>query len=592
MLNRMWATLQNALYLTEWLPEYTADSLADDATAGLTVGVMLIPQGMAYAVIAGLPPIYGLYAGLVPLLAYPLFGSSRQLAMGPTAIDMLIVGASIGAVAQAGTGRYVTLAILLTAMVGLLQMAMGVMQLGFVANLLSRPVIAGLTTAAAIIISTSQLGNLLGVELEGSEYVHVLLWEAVQRAGETHLLTLGIGAACIAILFVLPRLSALVPESLVVVVGATLAGWGFQLDERGVEVVGAIPEGLPMPEVWAVNLSDLNTLLPAAITLALVQFMKNVSLARVFATRHGYTIDANRELVGVGAANVLGSLFQGIPASGSFSRSAVNDQAGAESPLANVFAAAVVGLTLLFLTPLFYFLPVPALAAIIIVAGIGLIDVHELRTLFKTRRRDGAIALFTALVILFIGLQEGILIGIAASVVAVLFRISRPNVAELGHVPGTRMYRDLERFEQAMRLKDIMVLRVDASFSFANAEYFKDFILEKSEREGRTVEVVVVDGSSINGLDTTAIGALFSVIESLEEMGIELHLTGLIGPVREVVRRSGLHALLGEDRFHLNPHEAVVQVLERWDAEDDGDRVARYFTTTEPEKKESTPTAS
>ncbi len=592
MLKQAWAALQRAFYITEWLPEYTADTLSADATAGLTVGVMLIPQGMAYAVIAGLPPIYGLYAGLVPLLTYPQFGSSRQLAMGPTAIDMLIVGASIGAVAQAGTDRFVTLAILLTAMVGLLQMAMGMLQLGFVANLLSRPVIAGLTTAAAIIISTSQLGNLLGVELESSEYVHVLLWEALQRAGETHLLTLAIGGACIAILFILPRLSPLVPESLVVVVGATLAGWGFQLDEQGVEVVGSIPEGLPMPEVWSVGLSDLNTLLPAAITLALVQFMKNVSLARVFATRHGYTIDANRELVGVGASNFLGSLFQGIPASGSFSRSAVNDQAGAKTPLANVFAAVVVGLTLLFLTPLFYFLPVPALAAIIIVAGIGLIDTNELRTLFKTRRRDGAIALFTSLVILFIGLQEGILIGIAASVVAVLFRISRPNVAELGHVPGTRMYRDLERFEQALRLKDIMVLRVDASFSFANAEYFKDFILEKSEREGRRVEVVVVDGSSINDLDTTAIGALFSVIESLEEKGIELHLTGLIGPVREVVRRSGLHALLGEDRFHLNPHEAVVQVLERWDAEDDGDRIEDYFATTEPDKKESTPAAS
>ena len=592
MWQRAWATVQNALYITEWLPDYTTDTLQNDAVAGLTVGVMLIPQGMAYAVIAGLPPIYGLYAGLVPLLAYPLFGSSRQLAMGPTAIDMLIVAAGIGAVAQAGTDRYVTLAILLTAMVGVLQMAMGVMQLGFVANLLSRPVIAGLTTAAAFIISTSQLGNLLGVELGGSQYVHVLLWEALQHAGETHLLTFGIGGVCIALLLLLPRWAPLVPESLVVVVGATLAGWGFSLDERGVEVVGSIPDGLPMPEVWAVGLSDLNTLLPAAITLALVQFMKNVSLGRVFATRHGYTIDANRELVGVGAANFFGSLFQGIPASGSFSRSAVNDQAGAKSPLANVFAAAVVGLTLLFLTPLFYYLPVPALAAIIIVAGISLIDLPELRNLFRARRRDGTIALFTAGVILFVGLQEGILLGIGASVVAVLFRISRPNVAELGHVPGTRLFRDLERFEQSVRLKDIMVLRVDASFSFANAEYFKDFILEKSEREGRTVEVVVVDGSSINDLDTTAIGALFSVVEALDEMDIELHLTGLIGPVREVVRRSGLHALLGEDRFHLDPHEAVVQVLERWDAQDDGDRIERYFATTEPEKKESTPAAS
>jgi SulP family sulfate permease len=592
MWQRAWATLQNALYITEWLPDYTADALQKDAMAGLTVGVMLIPQGMAYAVIAGIPPIYGLYAGLVPLLVYPLFGSSRHIAFGPTAIDMLIVGAGVGALAQAGTEQYVALAILLTAMVGVLQMAMGVMQLGFVANLLSRPVIAGLTAAAALIISTSQFGNLLGVELGRSQYVHVLLWEATQHVGETHLLTLGVGLVCILVLVGLPRWAPLVPEALVVVVLATLGSWAFQLNEHGVEVIGAIPTGLPSPEVWSTSLSDLDTLLPAAVTLALVQFMKNVSLGRVFASRHGYTIDANRELVGMGASNFFGSLFQSIPTSGSFSRSAVNDQSGARSPLANVFAAGVIGLTLLFLTPLFYYLPVPALAAIIIVAGIGLIDVKEIRSLFRARRRDGTIALFTAGAILFIGLQEGILLGIGASVVAVLFRISRPNVAELGHVPGTRLFRDLERFEQSVRLKDIMVLRVDASFSFANAEYFKDFILEKSEREGRTVEVVVVDGSSINDLDTTAIGALFSVVEALEEMGIELHLTGLIGPVREVVRRSGLHALLGEDRFHLDPHEAVVEVLERWDAQDNGNRVDRYFATTEPEKKESTPAAS
>ncbi len=592
MWQRVWATLRNAFYIAEWVPYYTGETLRADALAGLTVGVMLIPQSMAYAVIAGMPPIYGLYAGLVPLLMYPLFGSSRHMALGPVAIDMLIVGAGIGALAQVGTERYVSLAILLTAMVGLMQMAMGMMQLGFVANLLSRPVIAGLTAAAALIISTSQLGNLLGMELGRSQYVHVLLQEAVQNVMNTHLLTLGVGSICIVFLLVLPRWMPLVPEALVVVVGSTLASWFFRLDEYGVEIIGSIPTGLPRPEVWASSVSDLDALLPVAITLALVQFMKNVSLGRVFAARHGYTIDANRELVGVGVSNFLGSLFQSIPTSGSFSRSAVNDQAGAKTPLANVFAAMVIALTLLFLTPLFYYLPVPALAAIIIVAGLGLIDFHELRNLFRARRRDGYIALFTAFCILFIGLQEGILLGIGASVVAVLFRISRPNVAELGHVPGTRLFRDLDRFEQAVRLKDIMVLRVDASFSFANAEYFKDFILEKSEREGRKVEVVVVDGSSINDLDTTAIEALFSVIESLEEMGIELHITGLIGPVREVVRRSGLYGLLGEDHFHLDPHEAVVDVLERWDAQDDGDRVERYFSTTEPEKKEATPAAS
>lgn len=592
MWQHAWAWLQNALFITEWLPDYTTETLRGDAMAGLTVGVMLIPQGMAYALIAGVPPIYGLYAGLIPLLVYPLFGSSRHLALGPVSIDMLIIAAGVGTIAQAGTERYVALAILLTAMVGLMQMAMGMMQLGFVANLLSRPVIAGLTTAAAFIIAFSQIGNLLGVELGRSQYVHVLLREAIQNLGATHLLTFGIGVIAVVLLVGLPRWLPLLPEALVVVLGGTFTGWMFELDQKGVEVVGSIPKGLPNPEVLSISFSDLNTLLPAAITLALVQFMKDISLGRIFASRHGYTIDANRELIGVGAGNFFGSLFQSIPASGSFSRSAVNDQAGANSPLANVFAAGIIALTLLFLTPLFYYLPMPVLAAIIIVAGFSLIDLHELRNLFKARRRDGLIALFTAACTLFIGIQEGILLGIGASVIAVLFRISRPNVAELGHVPGTRLFRDMERFDQAVRLKEIMVLRVDAAFSFANAEYFKDFILDKSEREGRPVKIVVVDGSSINDLDTTAIGALYSVVETLEDMGIELHLTGLIGPVREVVRRSGLYALLGEDKFHLDPHEAVVSVLERWDAEEGSDRVERYFDKTEPEKKEATPAAS
>ena len=584
--------IQRTLYITTWLPEYRADAVRSDAIAGLTVGVMLIPQGMAYAVIAGLPPIYGLYAALIPTFVYPLLATSRHLAIGPTALDMLILGAGLSAVAQTGTPEYVTFAVILTALVGLMQMAMGVLKMGFVANLLSRPVIAGLTSAAALIIGFSQLGNLLGVDLGGSQYVHVLLWEALTHLESIHTLSLLIGGVCIALLLGIPRWKPLLPEALIVVVLATLASWFYAFEDQGVAVIGSIPTGLPGFHLPSLSPSTFRELLPAALTLALVQFMKNISLGRVFAARHRYTIDANRELIGVGAANAVGSLFQGIPASGSFSRSAVNDQAGARTPLANAFAGAVIALTLLFLTPLFYYLPTPALAAIIMVAGFGLIDIGELRELFETRRRDGSIALFTAFCTLFIGIQEGILLGISASVLVVLYRISRPNVAELGHVPGTRVFRDRERFEQAVRIQDVMVLRVDAAFSFANAEYFKDFILEKSEREGRTVKVVVVDGTSINDMDTTAAEALEATVETLEEQGIELHLSGLIGPVREVVRRSGLHAFLGEDRFHLDPHDAVVSVLERWDHEDEGDRVERYFSKTEPEKKEATPAAS
>lgn len=592
MLRRFVSWLRNRVLILQWGADYTPDQFRHDATAGLTVGTMMIPQGMAYAVIAGMPPIYGLYAGLVPLVIYPIFGSSRQLAVGPVALDMLIVAAGVGALAQPGTDRYVALAILMTALVGVLQIGMGMLRLGFLASLLSRPVIAGLTSAASIIIACSQLGNMLGVELGRSQYVHVLVWEAVQQAGKTHVLTFVLSLGFIGVLVGVSRWLPRVPGPLVVVAGGTAASWAFGLGQEGVAIVRSIPTGLPSPQLWEAGLSDLDALLPAAVTLALVQFMKDASLGRIFAKRHDYELNPNQELLGVGAGNVVGSLFQGIPASGSFSRSAVNDQAGAKTPLANAFAAVVIGLTLLFLTPLFYYLPVPALAAIIVVSGLGLIDLRELRALFRARRLDGYIALFTAGATLFIGVQEGILLGIGASVIAVLFRISQPNVAELGHVPGTRRFRDLDRFEQATRLEDILVLRVDAAYSFANAHYFRDFLLEKSRREGRDVSVVVVDGSSINALDATAVEALFSVASRMEEAGIEMHLTGLIGPVRETVRRSGLHTRIGADRFHLDPHGAIVQVLARWDEADDGKRLERYLASTDPEQKEATPTAS
>ena len=575
------AFLKGTLPILGWLPDYDPADLRGDAMAGLTVGVMLIPQGMAYAVIADLPPIYGLYAGLLPLLAYPLFGTSRHLSFGPSAIDMVVVAAGVGALAQTGTPRYVALAIVLTAMVGLMQIAMGFAHFGFVATLLSRPVITGLTTAAALIISFSQLGNVLGMELGRSQYVHILLWEALRRIGEVDLATCAVSGGSIAVLVGLRRGLPRWPEALVVVIAGAFVSWLFEWDAAGIEVIGTIPQGLPGFDFPALGSVDLRNLLPAALTLALVQFMKNISLARVFAARHKYTVDANRELIGMGAANLAGSFFSGIPASGSFSRSAVNEQAGARTALANIFAATIIALTLLFLTPLFYYLPMAVLGAIIMVAAFGLIDAEEVRDLFHTRQRDGYIGVFTAACVLLVGIQEGILLGIVATMLGMLYRISRPNMAELGHVPGTRLFRDRDRFEQAVRIEGILILRVDASFSFANAEYFRDFILEKSKRDGEPVRDVVIDGTSINDLDTTATDALRSVIQVLEERGIELYLTGLIGPVREVMVRSGLIDELGSEHFWMGPHDAVVHVLEQRDEADGGSRVSRYFTETE-----------
>ena len=589
MLKRVRDWFRGLFLHLEWLDGYDRSDARGDAVAGLTVGAILVPQSMAYAVIAGMPPIYGLYAGLLPLLAYPLLGTSRQLAVGPVAIDMLIVAAGVGALAAPGSARYVTLTIALAAGVGFMQIGMSALRLGFIADLLARPVISGFTSAAALIIGFSQLGNLLGVDLPRSEFVHVLVREAVQRAGEVHGPSLALGLGCLALIAALQRWKPSAPDALVVTVLGTLLTWALELEAWGVAVIGSVPTGLPAPAWPLVSPGDLRDLLPTVLTLALVQFMSVASLGHVFAARHGYAVRPNRELLAVGAANALGSVFRALPVSGSFSRSAVNDRAGARSPLANVAAALVVVLTLLVLTPLFYYLPYPALAAIIIMAAVGLVDVSELRALYYAKRRDGLLAVFTALTTLVVGIQEGLLLGVAASVLLVLYQVSRPNMVELGHLPGTHSFRDRKRRPGVKLVNDLLLLRVDASFSFANAEAFKDFILEKSRSEDRSFRAVLIDGSSINDLDTTGVAALETVLESLNDQDIELHLAGLIGPVRETVDRSGLRRRVGEDYFHRSLYEGVVYLLERWDAEDGGQRLKRYWESVHANNPEPSP---
>ena len=582
--------IEDLIPAAEWLPSYGAPDLRGDLRAGLTVGVMLIPQGMAYAVLAGLPPIYGLYASLAPLVVYAVLGTSRHLAVGVNAPIMVIVAAGLTPLATAGSPEYVGLAVLLTAATGLLLVGMGAAQLGFVANLLSRPVIAGFTAAAALIILFSQLGNLLGLELSRTQYIHVMVIEAWEGLGRASGLSVAMGAACIAALLAFRRWTRIFPGELTVLAVATAATWLFGLGEQGVLLVGEVPAGLPPLAIPELGLEEAGRLGTTVLALALVQFMSVVSLGRVFSARYRYTIDPNQELLAVGSANLLGSLFQAIPVSGSFSRTAVNEQAGARTPLANVFAAGLIGVTLLFLTPLFRYLPMPALGAVIVVAAMGLIDVAELRELFRTKPSDGWVALLTFASVLVVGIQEGILVGVVAAVVKILYRISRPYVAELGHLPATRSFRSLDRFEEAEPLERILILRVEAGFSFFNAKFFREYVLEKSRTDTR-IRAVILDGLSINYLDTTAVDAMEEVVGTLREWGIEIHLTGLTGPVRDVVKRSGLGDFIGEDHFHIAPHYAVVDILERWDEENGGTRLEDYWRSTQQKIEEVEPTA-
>jgi SulP family sulfate permease len=553
--------LDRVPFLPDWILTYKVRYLGNDLLAGLTVAIMLIPQGMAYALLAGMPPIYGLYASLVPLIVYAFIGSSRHLSVGTTAIDSLFMAFALSAWADPGSDAYIGYALMFAVMVGLVHVALSVGRLGFLVNLLSRPVILGFISAAAAIIGFNQLAGLMGVPLPRAEHVYTLIYEAALHVSDTHLPSLGLGLAGILLLVLFRKWNRLFPAAIVVVTLAILVTWWLDLDGRGVAIVGFIPTGLPSFEAPAFDQGIARELMLPAIMLALLQFTNVVSLGKAFAARYDYSIYPNRELFALGMANIMGAFFQGITVSGSFSRTAVNADAGARSPLANLVAALLVGLTLLVLTPLLYFLPVPMLADIIMVAAFGMINLNGLRHLYKMKRADGHLALMTFIVTLLFGLQTGILIGMTASVIAIMYRISRPNVAILGNLPGTRSYRDVEVFDEAKLIAGILILRVDASFSYANADYLKEFILHICDLEKNTdIHSVIIDASSVNDLDTTAVEALYSVVDRLDERGIGLYVTGIHGSVRGVFDRSGLDKRLGTDHFFLSPHRAVQHI--------------------------------
>lgn len=537
---------------------------------------MFIPQGMAYAVIAGVPPIYGLYAGVIPLLIYPLLGTSKNLSIGPVAIDMLIVAAGVSLLAEPNTDRYITLTILLTMMAGGMQLLMGSMRLGSVLNIFSRPVIAGFTLAAPLIIAFSQVNNLFGVELSQTQYIFVLIEELIWEFDQIHWQTFSWGIVAIVIMAIVRYVKPIFPISVVILSISILLSWIVGAGDLGIRLVGEIPTGLPSLSLPAINFNNMRELLPTALTLALVQFMSVASLGQTFAKRHNYIIDANHELVAIGASNFFGSLFKSIPVSGSFSRSAASEQANVQTPLANIITSIVIIATLLFLTPIFYFLPMPILAAIIIVSALNLIDIGEFKFLYKTKRSEGFIAIFTAVCTLLIGIQEGILLGVVASMIHMLYKYSRPNVAELGIIPGTRLFKNLERNPEAKPINGLMILRVDASFSFVNADFFRDYIIEKSRERNKSTRYVIIDGSTINTLDTTAIEQIKTMVGTLKNWDIELYITGLKGPIRDVVEKSGLREFVGKNHFYRDPHEAVSYILELIDEEDQSSRLADY----------------
>ncbi len=553
------ASLTRLLPILGWAPRYKRDDLRSDLTAGLTVGAMLVPQAMAYALLAGLPPEVGLYAATIPVLVYALFGTSRQLAVGPVAIVSLLTASALAPLVEEGTAGYLGAAALLAFMVGVVHIVLGVGRLGFLVNFLSHSVLVGFTAAAAIIIGFSQAKHLFGISMDRKDHFYETVVEFFKNVADYNTATVILGALALLTLFGLKRIAPAVPAALVVVIGSILAVEIFDLESRGVRVVGDIPDSLPAFGLPDFSGSLVANLAGTALVITVVGFMESIAVAKVYARRHRYNLDANAELVGLGAANVASGLFGGYPVTGGFSRTAVNDSAGSRTPLASIFTAIVVLITLAFLTPLFSSLPNAALGAIIVVAIVGLVDIAEMKHVAEVKKTDLiglGVAFFGTLVL---GIELGILVAVVASMLVVFARISMPHSATLGHVEGTTSYRNVARFPEAKTTDGVRIVRVDAALSFVNAVNIKKLLLAEADALTQEPRSLVLDASGINDLDATGAEMLHDLLADLKDRNVALHVSDVKGPVRDVLRRSGLWEQLGTN-VHSSTFEAIASI--------------------------------
>lgn len=567
-----WRQLLPSLPVLEWGRAYNRETLLSDGVAALIVTVMLIPQSLAYAMLAGLPPEVGLYASVAPLLLYAVFGTSRVLAVGPVAVVSLMTAAAIGQHAVAGTPQYWAVAITLAFLSGLLLLAMGLLRLGFLANFLSHPVISGFISASGILIATSQLKTLMGVKAEGHTFVDLSL-SLLSQLGQVHGLTLSIGAATVAFLFwvrsglkpllqhlgMTPRAADVVAKTgpVAAIVVTTLLTWGLDWQAQGVKIVGAVPQGLPpftLP-LWDLGLWKL--LLMPALLISVVGFVESVSVGQTLAAKRRQRIEPDQELVALGSSNLSAAFTGGFPVTGGFARSVVNFDAGAQTPAAGVYTAAGITLASLFLTPALYYLPQATLAATIVVAVLSLVDVGILRKTWHYAKSDFVAVLSTLVATLTVGVETGLVVGVGVSLALYLYRTSRPHMAEVGLVAGTEHFRNVQRHSVLVSQR-VLSLRVDESLYFANSRALEDRINSAvSNRPG--LEHVVLQCSAINDIDASALESLEAIDLRLRGAGVRLHLSEVKGPVMDRLKNTEfLHGLSGQ--VFLTHYQAIHEL--------------------------------
>lgn len=562
--------MQRFLPAWSWLRDYDRSRFQGDGMAAVIVTIMLIPQSLAYALLAGLPPEVGLYASMLPLVGYALFGSSNALAVGPVAVVSLMTAAAVGELAAVGTPEYRQAALVLAGLSGVMLLALGVLRLGFLASWLSHPVISGFITASGILIAASQLKHILGIPAGGHTLVEIVasLAEGIQ---DSNWPTLVIGAAVTAFLFwvrsrlkpflIRLRVGVRTADSLakagpvVAVIATILAVDLLSLETQGVSVVGAVPQGLPPLTLPSFDLELWRQLFISALLISVIGFVESVSVAQTLAAKRRERIDPNRELLGLGAANVAASVSGGYPVTGGFARSVVNFDAGARTPLAGVLTAVGIGLTALLLTPLFHALPKATLAATIIVAVLSLVDLGALKRTWAYSKADFAAMAVTIALVLLVGVEAGVVAGVVLSILLYLARSTRPHIAIVGQVPGTHHFRNVKR-HKVMTSPSVLSVRVDESLYFANARWLEDKLYDMAVAEPALRHVVLIC-SAVNEIDASALESLETLVERLKAAGIAFHLSEVKGPVMDRLKRTGfLDHLTG--RVFLSQHDALV----------------------------------
>ena len=557
--------------IARWIPGLalfrgvSSTLLRTELIVAITVFAVLVPSAMAYGDLAGVTPVAGLYVALAAMVMYALFGSSRQVIMGPEATAAIMTAAAVAPLAGGDAARYASLAALLALLVGAVSILARIARLGFITDFLSKPVLVGYIFGATLIVIGSQLGKMFGLTLESDKFFQQVV-ELISRLDETHLLTFAIGATCMVVLLVIRRVNRKIPGPLIVVVGAILLSSLLGWEEMGVKVVGPVPAGLPQVAIPSVSFSDILALLPAALALMILIYADEILTSRVFATKHGQKVHANQEFVGIGMANFGAGLLTGFPAALSASRTTVSDQMGGKSQWVGLIAAALTIIFLLFFTPLLAPLPTAALGAIIIVASLGLIDLPAFRFLRQVRRAEFWLAIVTAFGVLTVGVLQGILVAVMLSLVNIIYHISRPHDALLDEVDvsGGTVYRGVGDKETSLTMPGLVVYRFDAPLVFANAAFFTERLEELVADAGAELKCVILDAEAISDFDSTAAEALETVDANLERLGVELWIARANGPLRDLLQVTGLTDRIGADNLHPSVRSAVTAYRARF----------------------------